>query len=147
MRHSKLIAATAAALTIGAATFATSSDADAQWRRHRGNAGAAVAAGVIGGLALGAIASSAAQPRYYDGYGYGAPAYGSPYYGSPSYAEPYETYAEPVYEAPRYAYPYAYGGAGRASTAYNGGRERWYGNSFGGQGGRSRLDSDTPGGR
>lgn len=51
------------------------------WRRH--NNGGAVAAGLIGGLAIGALAASAAYPAY--GYGYGDP-YGSagyyPAYGS-----------------------------------------------------------------
>lgn len=48
------------------------------YRHRRGNAGAAVAAGLAGALIGGAIASQ--QPRYY-GYG-GYPAYGPPaYYG------------------------------------------------------------------
>jgi hypothetical protein len=45
--------------------------------RHRsGNRGAAVAAGVVGGLALGALAAGAARPAY----GYGAPVYGGDCY-------------------------------------------------------------------
>ena len=48
--------------------------------RRRSNAGGAVAAGVIGGLALGALA---ARPPY----SYPAPAYPT-YYGAPAYAEP-----------------------------------------------------------
>ena len=47
--------------------------------RHRGNRGAAAAAGIIGGLALGALAAGAArsEPRYYETY----PAYGGYGYG------------------------------------------------------------------
>ena len=45
----------------GAMTMSASNEAEARWRR--GHAGGAIAAGVIGGLALGAIAASAAQPR------------------------------------------------------------------------------------
>jgi hypothetical protein len=47
------------------------------WGRHyhSGNAWAgAAAAGLLGGLALGAIASSSQYPAYYSGYGYPAPA-------------------------------------------------------------------------
>lgn len=48
------------------------------YRRH-GNRGAAAAAGIIGGLALGALAAGAArsEPRYYETY----PAYGGYGYG------------------------------------------------------------------
>jgi hypothetical protein len=49
------------------------------------NAGPAVAAGVLGGLALGAVAASAAQPRYY------APA---PVYGGDCWFE-----RRPVYDS------------------------------------------------
>jgi hypothetical protein len=71
---------------------------DAQWRGRwggrgwRGGWGGAVAAGVIGGLALGAIASAPYAyygygPSYgYAPYGYAPPTYygyyGAPYYGS-----------------------------------------------------------------
>src|SRR4051794_23884052 len=47
--------------------------------RHRNNAGPAVA-GLIGGLALGAIAAGS-SPSYGSGYGY--PAYGGPVYYQP----------------------------------------------------------------
>jgi hypothetical protein len=47
------------------------------WRGHRGNRGAAVAAGIIGGLAVGALIAGAAQPAYAaPTYSYGAPVYG-----------------------------------------------------------------------
>jgi hypothetical protein len=61
----------AAAATIVAATLAVPSDANA---RHRGGA---VAAGIIGGIAAGALIGSAiAGPRYY---GPGPVYYGAPY--------------------------------------------------------------------
>jgi hypothetical protein len=76
-----------AALTIGVGVAATSTTADAQvfygpgyrygyyggyWPgyRYRPYNGGAVAAGLVGGLALGALAATAAQPYY------AAPAYG-----------------------------------------------------------------------
>jgi hypothetical protein len=60
---------------------------------HGGNWGAPLAAGLIGGLALGALASSAPYGYGY-GYGYPAPVYAyppaSPYaYGYPAYAGAY----------------------------------------------------------
>ena len=48
-------------------------DASAQYYRRRGPSSGAVAAGVVGGLALGALAAGAARPYYY-----GAPPYGGP---------------------------------------------------------------------
>lgn len=62
----KTIAAGVAALTLATATISTSTPAAAWWRYGWG---APVAAGVIGGLAAGAIIGGAAR-----GYGYG-PAY------------------------------------------------------------------------
>lgn len=62
----KTVAAGIAALTLGTATLTTSTPAAAWWRYGWG---APVAAGVIGGLAAGAIIAGAARP-----YGYG-PAY------------------------------------------------------------------------
>ncbi len=73
----KTIVGGAAALAITAGVAAASSPAEARWRHH-GGWGAPVAAGVIGGLALGAVAAQAAGPRYYGyGYGYPAPVYGA----------------------------------------------------------------------
>ena len=72
-----------AAATIGAGIAASTTSADAQWRRghHRGGWGGPVAAGVIGGLALGAIAAQAAPRYHYPAYGHGyAPAYAAPHY-------------------------------------------------------------------
>lgn len=67
----KTLTATLAALTIGATVLASSSPASAGYWRHRHHHGGAVAAGVIGGLALGALAASAARPAY------AAPVYGA----------------------------------------------------------------------
>ncbi len=79
----KTITAALAALTLGTAAIATASSASAgYYHRHRHYGGYA-AAGIIGGLALGALAASAARPAYasecyrvrqrvwIDGYGYG----------------------------------------------------------------------------
>jgi hypothetical protein len=56
-----------AALTIGGAVVATSAPAQAGWGHHHGHGGA-VAAGVIGGLAVGAMIASSrpvyAEPVY-----------------------------------------------------------------------------------
>lgn len=52
--------------------------------RHHGGA---VAAGIAGGLALGALGAAAATPYY--GSGYYAPVYGAPAYGGYDYAECY----------------------------------------------------------
>ena len=83
-----LILASVAAIGLGSVA---ATDAEARSRR-----GAAVAAGVIGGLAAGALIAGAANaynaPSY--SYGYGAPAYG---YGAPAYG-----YGAPV------GYGYAY---------------------------------------
>ena len=74
--------ALAGVLAVGAVTT-TTQQAEAHWR-----GGGAVAAGVVGGLAAGAIIGGAlAYPRYGYGY-YGAPAYygyGPAYYGGPVY--------------------------------------------------------------
>lgn len=59
----KSLAAGFATLALaGAMTLTSSSEAEARWRYRHG--GAAVAAGIVGALALGAIAASAAQPSY-----------------------------------------------------------------------------------
>jgi len=66
-----------------------------------------LAAGVIGGIALGALTS----PYYYGGYGYGGYGYG---YGYPAYSYPYGYagyygYSPYTYGyAPSYGYSYAY---------------------------------------
>jgi hypothetical protein len=70
----KTLMALAAAATIGIAAVAAPTDANARWRGH--GWGAPVAAGVIGGLAAGALFGSAFGGPYYAGYPYGAYAYG-----------------------------------------------------------------------
>jgi hypothetical protein len=66
-----------------ASFFAMSQEASADWR-YRNNGGA-VAAGVVGGLAVGTLLGAAAA----------RPAYGAPMYAAPAYAQPiYEE--EPV---------------------------------------------------
>lgn len=67
------------------------------YRPYRGGGGGALAAGLIGGLALGAIASAAANPYYASPYYYPQPAY----YRRPYYAAPY--YAAPAYRTVTYA--------------------------------------------
>ena len=78
----KTLLALAAAATVGITSVATPTAANAQWRHgwgwgHHGFGwGAPVAAGVIGGLAAGAVIGSAfGAPYYYGGYPYGAYAY------------------------------------------------------------------------
>jgi hypothetical protein len=71
----KTLTALATAGAIAAAAVAAPSPARA------GNEGA-IAAGVVGGLAAGAIIGSAVAPRYGYGYGYAA-APGPVYYGGP----------------------------------------------------------------
>ena len=95
----KFIAGGLAALTLAAGLGAAPAPAEAGYRgygygysgrvyhRDRPNYGGAVAAGVIGGLALGALAATAARPAY----GYGAPAYG---YAEPSYGYGPECFVE-----------------------------------------------------
>lgn len=69
----KTTAFAAATLTLaGAATLSSSTEAEARW--HRGYRGGAIAAGIVGGLALGALAASA-RPSY------AAPVVADPGYG------------------------------------------------------------------
>ncbi|MBX6426385.1 MAG: hypothetical protein IRZ09_10755 [Variibacter sp.] len=57
----RTLTALAAATTFAIVAVAAPTDANAHWRRG----GGAVAAGIIGGLAAGAIIGSAMAPRYY----------------------------------------------------------------------------------
>jgi len=71
------------AVTLGTSMVSFADSAEARSRR-----GAAIAAGVVGGLALGAIAAGAARPAYAAPIapGYAYPAYGRPaYYGGDCY--------------------------------------------------------------
>jgi hypothetical protein len=83
----KLLTIGLAASVLGAASLGATAPAQA---RH--GVGGAVAAGVVGGLALGALAGSAAASPYGygygDGYGYPAPAYAPP---APVYDDCYVT--------------------------------------------------------
>ncbi|MDF2118264.1 hypothetical protein PY365_22060 [Roseiarcaceae bacterium H3SJ34-1] len=80
----KILTGAVAALAMGAALSTSVSTAQAGWRGGWGHGGwgAPVAAGVIGGLALGAIAAQA-QPRY--AYPVADPTYGYQAYGDVSY--------------------------------------------------------------
>jgi hypothetical protein len=66
----KLLSAGLAGLVLASAMVAGAGEASARWygpryyHYYHGNPGAAVAAGVVGGLALGALAASAARPTY-----------------------------------------------------------------------------------
>ncbi|MDP2409006.1 MAG: hypothetical protein Q8M26_01840 [Pseudolabrys sp.] len=82
LKFSKILTALAAAATFVVVAVATPQQAEAR----RGGNGGAVAAGVIGGLALGAIIGSTANAR--GGYYSGGPAY----YGRPSYYGPAPVY-------------------------------------------------------
>ena len=98
-------------------TAVSATSAEAQWRPrpaygngyrpYRGNRGGAVAAGIIGGIAAGALIAGASRPAYaapsygygyaqQPHYGYSQPSYGyaQPQYG---YAQPQYGYAQPVY--------------------------------------------------
>jgi hypothetical protein len=70
------LTALTAAVALTIAAVATPQPAEAHWR----GGGGAVAAGIIGGLAAGAIIGSAAGYGPYYGYGPG-PYYGPAYYG------------------------------------------------------------------
>jgi hypothetical protein len=77
MTRTRILTALAAAATLGLAAVAAPQPAEA---RH----GGAIAAGVIGGLAVGALIGSAASAPYYGyapGYYYGGPAYYAGYGG------------------------------------------------------------------
>jgi hypothetical protein len=92
----KSLAVLLTAGTIAAAAVTASTPAEARRGGHHGwggHRGGAVAAGLIGGLALGAIATGA-YGGYYGGY-YGRPYggyYGGPYYGASPYYASYGSY-------------------------------------------------------
>jgi hypothetical protein len=69
-----VVAASAVVAILGASV----GEASAQYRRYRGPSGGALAAGVVGGLALGALAAGAARGPYYDPYYAPAPVYADP---------------------------------------------------------------------
>lgn len=90
----------ALALGVTGGTLVSSiNQAEAGWRHgYGGNRGGALAAGIIGGVAVGALLGAASRPAY------AAPAYGygSPVYSAPSYYAPASGYyeEEPVYYRP-----------------------------------------------
>lgn len=93
IRKTLTAAVAAIAVTSGALATVGSAEAGQRYGRHyhRGPSAAPVIAGVIGGLALGAIASSASRRAHaYDtGYGYApAPVYGGGYAAS-AYGDDY----------------------------------------------------------
>jgi hypothetical protein len=116
---SKLKSAALAALAVtvlsAGATTVTVNTAEAQWRpgyaygggfgprpgrAFRANRGAAVAAGIIGGIAAGALIAGASRPAY------AAPVYAQPSYSPGHVPHSYApTYAEPAYGS---SYGYAY---------------------------------------
>jgi hypothetical protein len=84
---------TAAALM----SMVAASPAEAQYRRR--GYGGAVAAGVVGGLALGALFAGATRPAYGYGYGYyGGPTYVADPYYAPAYPRCYRTW-QPAYDS------------------------------------------------
>ena len=89
----KSIATGLIAVSLASGAVATSSPA-AAW--YRGGWGGPLAAGAIGGLALGAIVGSTSHPYGYGGYGY-AP-YGYGYGPTPVYSPCYRG-RTPVYDA------------------------------------------------
>ena len=80
-----LLTGTITALALGATVLVTATPASADWRGHRrhgghgGGKGAAIAAGIIGGLALGALAAGAARADTRRSYHAPAPAYAPSY--------------------------------------------------------------------
>jgi hypothetical protein len=87
----KKLAVLSTAALIGLGSIAASTtEAEARWRGHRGGA---VAAGVIGGLAAGALIGAAASNAYaYPGYDYGY----APVSYAPAYYAPAAYYEEPA---------------------------------------------------
>ncbi len=98
------VAALAASVVAAGLTTITPTSAEAQWRpyghgfKHRPARGAAIAAGIIGGIAAGALIAGASRPAY------AAP---PAYYGAPSYYQPAYNY-QPAYQ-PAYNYQPHYG--------------------------------------
>ena len=104
----KSLTAIAAAATIGVATLASPTTADARW----GWWGPA-----LGGFAVGAIVGSAlASPYYYGGYYPAYPSYPVGYYGYYAPAYSYSIYAGPGYYG--YYSPRPYYGCWRSRNGY-----------------------------
>lgn len=88
--------ALAAAAVVATAAMTAPTPAEARWR-----GGGAVAAGIIGGIAVGALIAGATRPGYGYGY-YGGPAYypAPVYYGRPAYYPAPVYYGRPAYYRP-----------------------------------------------
>lgn len=99
----KTLTGALAALTFGGVIAASTLDASAGQRRHvrqhSNNFAGAAAIGIIGGLALGAMAASAARRNSHNSYGYGA--YHDPYARS-HYSRSYQNYGGGYYQASGY---------------------------------------------
>lgn len=97
----KTVTAAAAALAISTGALATAGNAEAGPRRHyHGNSAGPVIAGIIGGLAVGALVASSSRRAYAQDYRY-APAYGGGY--------AYSGYDSGYYPVHRPAYVQHYG--------------------------------------
>lgn len=110
----KAAAAALVALTLGAGMAATTNDAEARGGRK----GALIAAGVLGALAVGAIAANSAHasPGYYADAGYD-------YEPAPVYHQPRPVYYEPGYYGHRgYGYHHRrnYHGYSETGMGYRG---------------------------
>ena len=83
---SKIVGGAAALALAAGLTAAVPNEAAAQWRHHggwhHGWRGPGVAAGVVGGLALGALAAGAANSYYAPAYGYYPPPPPPPLYAA-----------------------------------------------------------------
>lgn len=99
----KTLTGALAALTFGGAIAASTLDASAGQRRHvrqhSNNFAGAAAIGIIGALAIGAIAASAARRNSHQSYGYGA--YHDPYAQS-HYSGSHQNYNSGYYQASGY---------------------------------------------
>jgi hypothetical protein len=99
----KTLTGALAALTFGGAIAASTLDASAGQRRHvrqhSNNFAGAAAIGIIGALAIGAIAASSARRNSHQSYGYGA--YHDPYAQS-HYSRSHQHYNSGYYQASGY---------------------------------------------
>jgi len=105
----KTLTAALAAAVVAGGVLASATDADAGPRRHHRGDNGAVIAGIIGGLAVGAIAASAARSHrraqrhhYYDPHFAPAPVYHGYHQGFQGhhygFAKPRRVYADPLGE-------------------------------------------------
>jgi len=110
-RTARLGLLSVAVLAAGIVIAAPAAEAGQRWRRHHD--GGAVAAGLIGGLALGAIAGSViagSRPAYGHSYGHS--------YGYVQPRQPRHYRAAPVYVTPGYGYGHGYAAPRHAGRRY-----------------------------